>query len=105
MPLQVRMTSHYGILRGEEADRAKLALSLYTIPKVKSNQEGEARAKRMSKIYLPKQEPKKMTQTEKLAQKKGVQIGKLIHGSKEKNIPRMSQKVSLFSLFFFVFLF
>lgn len=84
--------SHRGYPTGEEGERARRAISWFTIPKVKNQDEAEARERAMSKAYLPKEVQKKRTQTEKLAERKGVSMGVLINGSKEKGIKRMSER-------------
>ena len=88
VPLQVRM-SHP---TGEEGARARRAISWFTIPKVKNQEEAEARERAMAKAYLPKEVQKRRTQTERLAEKKGVSVGVLINGSKQKGIKRMSER-------------
>ena len=64
----------------------------YTIPRVKTNNEKEARERRMRKNYLPRKTQEAKEDMKALADKKGISEKKLKNGSKSEDIKRMSQK-------------
>ena len=96
-PPPSRQCLYFGTFWSRNPSLVKLLLQVkmvktYTIPRVKTNNEKEARERRMRKNYLPRKTQEAKEDMKALADKKGISEKKLKNGSKSEDIKRMSQK-------------